>query len=208
MRFCEERGMGFPTAGGPVPIVVGARAVRPRRRGRLRPTRCREGYAACEAASATTADVALGRSGRAPAPPSRSGKAARSPVGAASAARSVEHDGVCGRRTGRGQRVRRRARGRRHRTARATASDRHCRGVVRQHHHRGDRDERSLTKRGCLLVAESGHDGLSRSLAPVHSTADGDALIAAATGVVEARSRWFGRWPLPWWSGRSARWHH
>ena len=43
-----------------------------------------------------------------------------------------------------------------------------------------------LTKRDCRLVAESGHDGLSRSLAPVHSTADGDALIAAATGVVEA----------------------
>jgi L-aminopeptidase/D-esterase-like protein len=44
-----------------------------------------------------------------------------------------------------------------------------------------------LTKRDCLLVAESGHDGVSRSLAPVHSTADGDALIAAATGIVEAQ---------------------
>jgi L-aminopeptidase/D-esterase-like protein len=44
-----------------------------------------------------------------------------------------------------------------------------------------------LTKRDCLLVAESGHDGVSRSLAPVHSSADGDALIAAATGLVESQ---------------------
>src|SRR5207302_7774520 len=54
MRFCEERGMGFPTAAGPVPIVVGAAlfdllvgdaSVRPG------PA---EGYAACVAASAGT----------------------------------------------------------------------------------------------------------------------------------------------------------
>jgi L-aminopeptidase/D-esterase-like protein len=44
----------------------------------------------------------------------------------------------------------------------------------------------SLTKGGCLLVAQSGHDGMARALAPVHTTADGDALIAAATGEVEA----------------------
>ncbi len=52
--------MGFPTAGGPVPIVValglydlaeGDSAVRPR---------AAEGYAACEAASALTAEVRLG----------------------------------------------------------------------------------------------------------------------------------------------------
>ncbi|HJQ41885.1 MAG TPA: P1 family peptidase, partial [Jatrophihabitantaceae bacterium] len=43
-----------------------------------------------------------------------------------------------------------------------------------------------LTKGQCLLVAQSGHDGMSRALSPAHSTADGDALIAAATGVVAA----------------------
>lgn len=43
-----------------------------------------------------------------------------------------------------------------------------------------------LTKGECLLVAQSGHDGMSRALSPSHSTADGDALIAAATGVVPA----------------------
>src|SRR5438045_4520491 len=63
MRFCEERGMGFPTAGGPVPIVVtlglydlaeGDGSVRPG------PD---EGYAACEAATSTTSEVALGTVG-------------------------------------------------------------------------------------------------------------------------------------------------
>ena len=43
-----------------------------------------------------------------------------------------------------------------------------------------------LTKGECLLVAQSGHDGMSRALSPAHSTADGDALIAACTGLVPA----------------------
>jgi len=42
-----------------------------------------------------------------------------------------------------------------------------------------------LDKLGCLLVAQSGHDGLARALSPVHATVDGDALVAAATGEVE-----------------------
>jgi len=41
-----------------------------------------------------------------------------------------------------------------------------------------------LDKVGCLLMAQSGHDGLARALAPVHATVDGDALVAAATGTV------------------------
>lgn len=42
-----------------------------------------------------------------------------------------------------------------------------------------------LTKSQCLLVSQSGHDGLARALDPVHSTLDGDALVAAATGRVD-----------------------
>ena len=58
VRWCEERGLGFPTAAGPVPIVVGAvifdlmvgdASVRPD---------AEAGYAACVAA--TAGDVALG----------------------------------------------------------------------------------------------------------------------------------------------------
>ena len=45
-----------------------------------------------------------------------------------------------------------------------------------------------LTKGQCLLVAQSGHDGLARALDPVHATLDGDALVAAATGEVEVEA--------------------
>lgn len=37
-----------------------------------------------------------------------------------------------------------------------------------------------LDKTACRLVAESGHDGLARALFPAHARSDGDALVAAA----------------------------
>lgn len=37
-----------------------------------------------------------------------------------------------------------------------------------------------LTKGECLLAAQSAHDGLARALAPVHTTADGDAVVVAS----------------------------
>lgn len=43
-----------------------------------------------------------------------------------------------------------------------------------------------LTKLDCLLVAQSGHDGLARALMPAHTRFDGDGLIAASVGDVEA----------------------
>ncbi len=42
-----------------------------------------------------------------------------------------------------------------------------------------------LGKADCLLLAQSGHDGLARSLLPAHTGVDGDALVAAATGELE-----------------------
>jgi L-aminopeptidase/D-esterase-like protein len=44
----------------------------------------------------------------------------------------------------------------------------------------------ALTKVHCHLIAEGAHDGLARSVAPVHTQSDGDAFVAAATGTVEA----------------------
>jgi L-aminopeptidase/D-esterase-like protein len=44
----------------------------------------------------------------------------------------------------------------------------------------------ALSKTGCLLVAQSAHDGLARSIEPAHTTVDGDAIVAAALGEVEA----------------------
>ncbi len=43
-----------------------------------------------------------------------------------------------------------------------------------------------LTKAQCRLVAESAHDGFARALVPAHSIGDGDAVVAAATGLIEA----------------------
>jgi len=39
-----------------------------------------------------------------------------------------------------------------------------------------------LTKADCHLAAQSGHDGFARALQPAHTSADGDALVVAATG--------------------------
>lgn len=44
-----------------------------------------------------------------------------------------------------------------------------------------------LDKGGCLVVAQGGHDGLGRSIVPAHTRVDGDALVALATGAVPAR---------------------
>jgi L-aminopeptidase/D-esterase-like protein len=43
-----------------------------------------------------------------------------------------------------------------------------------------------LDKSACLLVAQSGHDGLARAIFPAHTRVDGDGLVAAATGLLEA----------------------
>jgi L-aminopeptidase/D-esterase-like protein len=184
MRFCEERGIGFPTAGGAVPIVVtlglydlaqGDASVRPG------PD---EGYAACEAATAD--DVGLGR------------------VGAGTGATIAKWRGRDHSRPG--------GLG----SARLRHGDLVVAALVAVNAYGdilepGDDSPRipappietaeaafanttigvivtnaALTKGECLLVAQSGHDGMSRALSPTHSTADGDALIAAATGVVPA----------------------
>ena len=43
-----------------------------------------------------------------------------------------------------------------------------------------------MDKTQCLLVAQGGHDGLARALEPAHATVDGDAVVACATGTVDA----------------------
>lgn len=44
----------------------------------------------------------------------------------------------------------------------------------------------SLDAGGCLVIAQGAHDGLARSLMPPHMRSDGDAVVGAATGGVEA----------------------
>lgn len=43
-----------------------------------------------------------------------------------------------------------------------------------------------LDKMACQLAAQGGHDGFARALQPAHTSADGDALVVAATGTVDA----------------------
>lgn len=182
MRFCAERGMGFPTAAGPVPIVP-TLAIFDLLEGDA--TVCPgsdAGHAACEAA--------------------RDGALTIGAVGAGTGAtiakwRGREHarqSGIGGALVTDGDTwvlalvvvnafgdivdaidadprlpVDRQA-------APEVAFGNTTIGVIATN--------ATLTKGECLLVAQSGHDGMARALAPAHTTADGDALIAAATGEV------------------------
>lgn len=44
----------------------------------------------------------------------------------------------------------------------------------------------AIDKATCHLVAQSAHDGLARAVQPTHTAADGDAFVVAATGAVDA----------------------
>ena len=176
MQWLEERGRGFPTSAGPVPIVVGMvlfdlmvgdASVRPD---------SAAGYAACEAA---TTPVAVGPVGA----------GAGATVGKAGGAATARAGGIGSSSVRQGELVvgalfAVNAFG----DVRGTAPhdidfgrpsfENTTIGVVATN--------ATLTKLECLLVAQGAHDGLARALDPVHATVDGDAVVAAATGVVEA----------------------
>jgi L-aminopeptidase/D-esterase-like protein len=44
-----------------------------------------------------------------------------------------------------------------------------------------------LTKADCLVVAQGAHDGIARTVHPPHTSVDGDAVVAASIGGVDAR---------------------
>jgi L-aminopeptidase/D-esterase-like protein len=43
-----------------------------------------------------------------------------------------------------------------------------------------------LDKLGCLLVSQGAHDGYARALFPPHTRSDGDAVVTAAVGLLDA----------------------
>lgn len=180
VRFCEERGMGFPTRAGPVPIVVGmvlfdldSAVARPG---------ADAGYAACEAAG--TGPVPCGRVGAgagATVGKWRGASAAR-PGGVGSA--SVRHGEVVV-----GALVAVNAWGdviepgvepplAEVAAAAGVFAESTTIGVVATNARLGKLD--------CLLVAQSAQDALARVIAPPHALVDGDAFVAAATGEVAA----------------------
>lgn len=198
MRWCEERSRGFSTAGGIVPIVIGMvlydLAIGD---GSVRPTAL-DGLRACNAAA--TGPHAVGQVGagtgatvgkwRAPDEPRRRGgigaatmrhgdvivsaliavNAWGDVIGPEGPDAEVLADGLA-------------AAGRRAAAAASagrefadstdpTAPTNTTIGVVATN--------ARLTKGECLLAAQSAHDGLARALAPVHTTADGDAMVAVS----------------------------
>jgi L-aminopeptidase/D-esterase-like protein len=189
MRWCEERGLGFPTPAGPVPIVV-ALALFDLMTGdpRVRPGPD-AGYAACVAAVDGAGEVPTGTvgagTGATVAAPDDPGRAAtlrppREPGGIVAASVRVDDLVVAAL-------VVVNAAGRpgdpsttavtRARTARA-AGQQTVIGLVATN--------ARLDKVGCLLVAQGAHDGLARAVFPPHTSADGDAFVGAATGAVAA----------------------
>jgi L-aminopeptidase/D-esterase-like protein len=189
VRWCEERGIGWPTASGPVPIVVGMviydlgvgdSTVRPG------PA---EGFQAC--VSARAGDEALGTglvgAGTGATVGKWKGADASRPAGLGSA---VARDGelvvsalmvvnATGDPLGDA-------------SPRPRLPDFSTRQAVQT-----EAGVEATTiglivtnavadKTGCLRLAQSGHDGMARALDPVHTAGDGDALVAAATGEVEA----------------------
>jgi L-aminopeptidase/D-esterase-like protein len=181
MRWCEERGIGFPTPAGAVPIVpalglydlaMGDASVRPT---------AEAGYHAC--ASAATGPVALGPVGagtgatignwRGPAAVRpgglgsatvRHGELVVSALVAVNAYGEIDADGTA--------------------TADPMLGEpdpiygNTTIGLVATN--------AGLDKVGCLIVAQGAHDGLARSVVPAHTRADGDAFVAVATGGVDA----------------------
>lgn len=183
LRWCEERGLGFPTGAGPVPIVAalavfdlldGDASVRPG------PD---HGYTACVAANA--GEVELGRVGAGTGCLVRKweGRESTRPGGLGGAV--LRHGDVTVAALMAVNAVGdRRVEGELRLPVPPTqgfaapAGTNTTIGVVVT--------DATLTKLECHLAAQSGHDGFARALDPAHTAGDGDALVVAATGRVEA----------------------
>lgn len=187
MRWCEERGVGFPTAAGAVPIVAalgifdlaeGDAAVRPGPEA---------GYSACVAATAD--QVATGRVGAGAGCTVRkwAGREHARPGGLGAAALHHEElivaalmavNAVGDRRVDSEIRLLVPPTAGFESPAPSTTNANTTVGIVVTN--------ARLTKLDCHLVAQSGHDGFARALDPAHTAGDGDALVVAATGAVDA----------------------
>lgn len=185
MAWCEERGRGYPTAAGPVPIVVGMALFDLMvGDGSVRPGPA-EGAAACGAAGST----ALGPVGA----------GAGATVGNWRGPDAAVGGGLVGAVATDGDLV----------VAALVAVN--AWGDVARHGRAGEPwpvldggsgpgsgagfgnttiglvvTNARVDKVGCHHLARGAHDGLARAITPPHSRGDGDAFVAAATGAVDA----------------------
>lgn len=188
MGFLEERGQGFPTPAGPVPIVAGAAIFDLVASGGARPGPA-EGRAAAEAAERGEA-VGGGRvgAGRGATVGKWRGVEYGVPGGLGSAS-VVDGDLVVGALA----------------VVNAAGDVVGADGTVLAGSTAGDgarpfpqlygavnttlvlvATNAALAKPECLLVAESAHDGFARAVHPAHTRGDGDFAVALATGDVAA----------------------
>jgi L-aminopeptidase/D-esterase-like protein len=184
MRFCEENGRGFATPAGVVPIVVGAAifdlavgdaGVRPG---------AEQGYEACAAALGGTLEVGrvgagtgatVGKWRGAPRP---GGIGAMISIGGELVVAAIVVVNAFGEPRGADPVD----------LAQAVTTgplESTTVGVIVTN--------ARLTKLDCLMVAQSGHDGLARAIEPAHTAFDGDALVAASTGGLEMPAEYV-RW--------------
>ena len=178
VRWCEERGIGFPTAAGPVPIVVGMvlydLAVGD---GTVRPGPD-QGYAACTAAVEQPDVGQVGAGTGATVGKWRGRELAR--PGGLGLARQVDGEVIV-----------------EALVAVNAFGDVAGAGDVVPHDVEGAFENTTigavitnarLDKASCLRVAQGAHDGLARAVQPAHTSVDGDAFVAAATGAVDAEA--------------------
>jgi L-aminopeptidase/D-esterase-like protein len=181
VRWCEERGVGFPTGAGPVPIVPalalfdlleGDGSVRPRA----------EGYAACLAAADGLVELGRVGAGAGCRIHKWEGPDAVRPGALGSATVAAEGVTVAAL-------VAVNAVGDRRRPGDVRIPPPLAAGFAAPEQPTNTTigvvvTDASLSKVACHVAAQSGHDGLARALDPVHTAGDGDALVVAATGAV------------------------
>ena len=193
MRWCEERGRGFETRAGRVPIVVGLSLYDlAEGDGSVRPD-AEAGYAAAQAAGEDISAVGRVGAGTGATMNKWRGAEHRQPGGLGSALLQVDdvlvgalvavnasggiNDGAVVETLVAGTYEHQQA----DPFADAHGADAHTNttiGVVATN--------AALDKVGCFRVARSGHSGMARALLPAHTDGDGDALVVGATGQVEA----------------------
>jgi L-aminopeptidase/D-esterase-like protein len=186
VRFLAERGQGFPTGAGPVPIVVGAALFDLPTGG---PPGPEEGRAAAVAA-ARGEPAAPGRlgAGRGATVGKWRGREHAVPGGLGTAAAVEGHATV-------GSLVACNASGDVIAGDGAVLAGSRAPDGAPAFPDRGPLENTTLvvvatdarlSKTECHLLAQSAHDGLSRALRPAHTRYDGDFVVALATGEVDA----------------------
>ncbi|MEA2480165.1 MAG: hypothetical protein QOJ07_2087 [Thermoleophilaceae bacterium] len=177
MRWCEEQGLGVQTPAGRVPIVVGMGLYDLVASGGARPG-ADAGYAACASASAEPPETGPVGAGRGATVGAGVGPdaARRGGVGAALAREGDLMVGALMAVNAFGDL--REPGGAPPSPAGGAPFQNTTIGVIATN--------ASAGKLGCLLIAQSGHDGMARALDPAHTAFDGDALVAFATGAVDA----------------------